>query len=303
MSSVKNFVRFARQIGVTDGQMFPAHDSVIEAYIGYNVGKIKSSSMSNIISGLKWFHTTNGLEWLGTPRIEKIIKGLDNLAPPESWKAPRKPITLEMLLCLCENLNRSPLHVAVRAIALCAFFGQMRLGEPLPEDAKLTNDKMHPKWRDVTFYDRCTSASIFLPWSKTAKWNREEIMLARQSAPLNPAAALYAHFQISGRTLGEEANLFHFVSTKPQPGILDKKLFMAVCNEIWTSHGFETYTGHSFRIGGTTTFLLAGVDPNVVQKSGRWASDAFLKYWRNNKKIVAQHLSDIKIPTYKEGRA
>jgi hypothetical protein len=48
--------------------------------------------------------------------------------------------------------------------------------------------------------------------------------------------------------------------------------------------------GHSFRIGSTTTYLRAGVNPKVVKKMAR---DAFLRYWRNTEDIFASHASNL----------
>ncbi|KAF9218783.1 hypothetical protein BS17DRAFT_642718, partial [Gyrodon lividus] len=61
---------------------------------------------------------------------------------------------------------------------------------------------------------------------------------------------------------------------------LTQKKFLARCNSIWTSKGIPVSAGHSFRIGGTTELLLAGVPPDIVKALGRWSSDAFLCYWR-----------------------
>ena len=38
------------------------------------------------------------------------------------------------------------------------------------------------------------------------------------------------------------------------------------------------YAGHSFRRGGASALLLAGVDPASIQRHGRWTSDAWRKY-------------------------
>jgi hypothetical protein len=68
---------------------------------------------------------------------------------------------------------------------------------------------------------------------------------------------------------------------------------MLMANTIWKSHGWPPLSGHSFRIGGTTTYLCAGVDPKVVKKMGCWTSDAFLLYWRNTEEIFASHTSNL----------
>ncbi|KAF9030724.1 hypothetical protein BDZ89DRAFT_949451 [Hymenopellis radicata] len=74
--------------------------------------------------------------------------------------------------------------------------------------------------------------------------------------------------------------LASFIDERGQRKVLTKRAFLLRCNEIWLKEGLSRLTGHSFRIGGTTYFLLKGKDPNVVKALGRWSSDAFLRYWR-----------------------
>ncbi|KAF8130911.1 hypothetical protein K438DRAFT_1643528, partial [Mycena galopus ATCC 62051] len=70
---------------------------------------------------------------------------------------------------------------------------------------------------------------------------------------------------------------------------LTRRKFLQCCNAIWAAHNIPTITGHSFRTGGTTELLLAGVNPDVVQAMGRWLSDAFLVYWRHLDLLTPLH--------------
>ncbi|THU94002.1 hypothetical protein K435DRAFT_610443, partial [Dendrothele bispora CBS 962.96] len=71
--------------------------------------------------------------------------------------------------------------------------------------------------------------------------------------------------------------------------VLTKSLFLKVCNEAWSGHGYPKFSGHSFRIGGTTYLLQCGVDPKVVKRCGRWKSSAFARYWRDLHTIASIH--------------
>ena len=42
------------------------------------------------------------------------------------------------------------------------------------------------------------------------------------------------------------------------------------------------FANHSLRAGGTTDLLAAGVSETVVQKMGRWKSDTFKIYFRDD---------------------
>lgn len=73
----------------------------------------------------------------------------------------------------------------------------------------------------------------------------------------------------------------------------DKNLLMNMCNEVWQKDGIQRITGHCFRIGGTTAYLMADVDSATVKKMGRWSSDTFLRYWRKVNGIFEAHVSSI----------
>ena len=54
--------------------------------------------------------------------------------------------------------------------------------------------------------------------------------------------------------------------------------------------GYPRISGHCFRIGGTTFYLISGVPPDMVKKFGRWRSQAFLEYWRCLDYLGAIHI-------------
>jgi hypothetical protein len=57
-----------------------------------------------------------------------------------------------------------------------------------------------------------------------------------------------------------------------------------------TNKGYPHVSGHCFRIGGTTFYLVSGVPPDMVKKFGRWHSQAFLEYWRCLDYLGAIHI-------------
>jgi hypothetical protein len=65
---------------------------------------------------------------------------------------------------------------------------------------------------------------------------------------------------------------------------------MKRCTQIWDAAGILRAFGHSFRIGGSTELLLAGVPPNIIAALGGWTSLTFLLYWRKIKHIVPMHV-------------
>ncbi|KAF9473547.1 hypothetical protein BDN70DRAFT_762043, partial [Pholiota conissans] len=51
-------------------------------------------------------------------------------------------------------------------------------------------------------------------------------------------------------------------------------------NSILSAQGWGNAFGHSFRIGGASFYLAAGVNPEIVCLHGRWKSLAYEAYIR-----------------------
>lgn len=214
-----------------------------------------------------------------------------NLAPESSKRRPRPPINAAMLRALFDGLDfKSPRDVAVFAAACVAFWGQCRLGEILPLSSTKAACAYRPTRAHVSRSHRNSrSTKLRLPRTKTHV-SGEDVVLVAQNNPIDPEVALNTHLKVN--QLPNSVPLFAY---RTQTGfrILTRAKFLERCNAIWKAAGYPRTTGHSFRIGGTTELLLAGVAPDVVKAMGRWSSDAFHKYWRSLEDLVPLHASNI----------
>lgn len=266
---------------------FPAKESVLCEFAASFAGSGAKSSVQNKLSAIKAWHTIHGAPWPSHPRVSAVLGGVKNLSPETSRKPRREPVRLHLLEALHDALDlSSPLDSAIWAVASVAFWGQCRLGELLPSSPSKFDASKFPSRASTNF--RANRAAIHLPWTKTNKSFGVSIPLPAQFGVSNPATALRNHMAVN--SLHSSTPLFCY-SHGGTAKMLHKALFMERCNAVWVSIGSSRLTGHSFRIGGTTELLLAGVDPDVVKVMGRWSSDAFLRYWRSVSDIVAIHAS------------
>lgn len=53
----------------------------------------------------------------------------------------------------------------------------------------------------------------------------------------------------------------------------------------------DQFSGHSFRSGGATDLWDSGERPRHIQRYGRWLSDAFWLYIRDNPELTAQQIA------------
>ena len=200
----------------------------------------------------------------------------------------RRPVTTSMLIHLANHLRLyDNKDVCVLAAALTAFWTLARLGELLPSTAVHDSRKI-PTLASLSF-DDLNNASIILPWSKTTKWQGATLLCSPQLNPVNPISALKVHIQFNH--LSDVDELFsYWEKTQRTRMVLSKSEFLTRCNEIWSSYDIPRTSGHSFRIGGASHLLSAGIHPDVVRTVGRWSSDSFLRYWRNHSVIIPNHV-------------
>lgn len=267
-------------------------EAVLCAYAASMAGVFAGGTVRSRLGGIRFWHERHGLEWAGSPRLKRILKGVDQCAPPEAHRDARPPVTEAMLDEALKTLDpRRPFDVCVAAAALVMFWGQLRIGEVLSatrayDFAALPSGKGVRLRHDAGGLASQTTSALWLPRTKVERagaW----VWLARHYN--DPSYALQEHMRVN--TIGRDDPLFAYKHDTTAVLIpLTRSAFLGRLNEIWRAAGMQTITGHCFRIGGTTALLRAGVDPEVVKIAGRWKSDSFLRYWRALDCIIASHM-------------
>lgn len=291
-SALRHFRQWlgAERIVWVDSAAVP--EPVLCAYAASMAGSLAGGTARSRLGGLRFWHEQHAFRWAGSPRLKRILKGVDQCAPPESHRDQRPPVTEAMLDEALRVLDAArPFDVCVAAAALVMFWGQLRIGELLSatrayDFAALPSGKGLRLRSEAGGLASQTTTALWLPRTKVERsgvW----IWLARHYN--DPSFALQQHVRINA--IGRDDPLFaykHDTTTLLIP--LTRAAFLGRLNEIWRAAGMQTITGHCFRIGGTTALLRAGVEPEVVKLAGRWKSDSFLRYWRAIDCIIASHM-------------
>ena len=289
--AVRQFLLFCDKEHVPVHMRFPADEFVLCAFAASSFGRHASGTPKSRLSALKAWHASHNVQWMGSSRLRYVLNGVANHAPRSSSRPPRPPINARMLVQLVENLDlNSPLDAAIAACAVVAFWGQCRLGELLPISSSSGLTSLLPTRSDFKRSIRNPlSCILFLPRTKTHR-HGQEVILVDQRDPVNPITLLKNHIRINN--IQGTVPLFSFTSQDILIP-LTKSLFLRRCNQIWSALGYPRTTGHSFRIGGTTELLAAGVSPDVVRTTGRWSSASFLRYWRSLDSIAPHHIRNL----------
>ncbi|SCZ88157.1 BZ3501_MvSof-1269-A2-R1_Chr10-2g02445 [Microbotryum saponariae] len=221
-----------------------------------------------------------------------VYKAAKNISP--LGKAPRRPFELPDLDCLIPLLEASePEDLAVIACAAILFYGMARIGEltvssPVdPSHPPITPStvRMFPSIPALRAGPRI---ELHLPFDKVQRHQGDFITIVPQSGkgPC-PYNLLSLHLQTNPP---QDQPLFSYQS-KGRWVPLTRSRFLSRVNQTLKAADRPPVSGHSFRIGGATHYLLEGIPPETVKVIGRWKSTSFERYWRQVNLIAARAMS------------
>lgn len=241
-------------------------------------GQVKPKTMSSYLSALKCYHVDRhfSLETFDTPRIALIIKGGKRLFPKQ--RATRLPITKDILekIMADEPVNIDELNIDTAFKV--AWAGFLRLGEIMytgTEFKKASFSSTKVTRSDISFAKGNQYAVLRLKQSKTdTEHTGVQIILAATGEKRCPVAALTRLYTIDPqpanaplfRLSSGAFSRFSVVST------LKKRIALAGLAQA-------NYSGHSFRKCAAQHAADHGMLDEMIQKLGRWTSNAFRLYF------------------------
>ncbi|KAL1713730.1 hypothetical protein EV715DRAFT_211073 [Schizophyllum commune] len=289
-SQVQCFLQYSAGEGVSIDMVLPASEVLLCGYVAALSGTMSGDAIRARLRHVHRWHLTEGAPWRGGKMLELALRAAKNAEPQTGRRQKREPITLDMLDALSTDLDLAkPVDAAIFCAATVAFHGQLRLGELLAPvmDIRRFNSARQPTGRDLHLLNARGSFTLHLPYTKVATVKGEEVAICRQDGPSDPIEATRNHCILN--RIGEHTPLASYVHHGKRIALTSNTMLRR-CNAIWQKRGLKRYTGHCFRIGGTTHFLLCGVNPDVVRALGRWSSSAFLKYWRSVSILATLHI-------------
>ncbi|KAF5371871.1 hypothetical protein D9615_009520 [Tricholomella constricta] len=168
-SAVDDFTAYCSRNGIPLSECLPASERLLCTYASSFAGSLAGRSIRNKCSALRSWHIANGLPWLGATQLSYVIKGAENMRPPESLRPIRPAVTTDMLRTLEDALDDSnPFDACVLFVATTAFWAQLRLGELLPTSEKGFDASGLPSWSSLQPPNRAGSQVLHLPRTKTS---------------------------------------------------------------------------------------------------------------------------------------
>jgi integrase len=163
---------------------------------------------------------------------------------------------------LCNLFRRWPdndllplIQLRKKALALCAFIGMMRPGEPALMEKSKIQFAEDLEWMDVCYLGFKTDGQANGETSRI--WNSSEKKLC-------PVRALYDYIQRVNEP--EEDKIF----------TIGYQRIANILKEVIKEAGMDSkvITARSFRSGGATSGIKNGVNPDQLMKTGRWKTPA-----------------------------
>lgn len=270
----------------TDGSLYPVSLGSLQRYVAYHENRVKPQSLLSYLSALKEKHEQLGfLEWSSVRFHGSILRMLRNIKRNHTHTKARrsKPITKEHLRAMKSRLDLSnPRHALFWAVASVAFHAMARLGELLPPDQARAERAVRLDHLVIDAGDKGPYATITLPTSKTHNPDIEAVLsIWADGSDTCPFKALQSFLQFR---LGEHyAKGSQALWCIENGRAISKQWFLEALSHFLPE---EDVTGHSFRAGGATHLALQGHPKWIIQRLGRWTSDAFEVYIRARPELL-----------------
>lgn len=261
---------------------FPLDAIVVSRYVAYlaHVGR-RFGTIQNHISSLKHFHQVYGfhLGWEQHYFFRFIIKGAKRyLGMQSNRKHAITPLMLHHMAFFFDL--RIPLHAAMWALFLVAFFSFLRKSNLVVENTRSVPSLKVLRRSNLILNEH--TAYLRILETKTIQFAQRSLnipLLVIPSSMLCPVAALHNHLKLnqvpdsaplfSVRSSGSES--FQAISYSQFSRFLAKSLQAIGANS-------STFSPRSFRCGGATFAFDCGLPAELIKLQGDWRSDAYLVY-------------------------
>ena len=261
-------------------QSFHISAQSISLYITYLVTQKRAySTILNHLSSLKHAQKFAGyyeLTWSSDYHFQLLLLGVKRfLGQAVSRKSA---ITPSILHAACNSFDFSiPLHAAMWALFLVAFFTFLRKSNLLPDNKRQISPKVI-NWAPLVFTSSGTN--IHVSATKTIQCQQRSLVLPIPSLPgsrLCPTLAL--RHPLSLNPGPSSVPLFTVLTRSGLQPITYRQFFTFLSWVVSRLHlDPSLFSPHSFRRGGATFAFDCHIPFEIIKLQGDWQSDAYLVY-------------------------
>ena len=262
-------------------QDLPISVHKIMLYIGFLSNRpVAPATMSTYISAIGYVHRIRGhYDPTSHPAVQKMLAATHKLNPRVDTRLPITIIILKRLVSALNDTVSNPyIRLLFHAMYIIAFFGLMRVGEITRAKNGVVALYLHqvqvmPEYIVLTishFKHNLTCKPI------------ELVLPAQADVDICPVRVMQRYLSVRGL---HDGPLFCYVDNKP----VSRDFFINGLKSALNFCGLDVslYKSHSFRIGGASLYASLGLSDAQLRLIGRWNSDAFLRYIRCQRILLA----------------
>ncbi|XP_033730962.1 uncharacterized protein LOC117320480 [Pecten maximus] len=212
--------------------------------------------------------------------IRKMLKGCHNMAGKSDSRLPiTKDILYKIINALEATVDDPLVRILLRTIFLLAFSAFMRLGELVCKSYAESNKVLQRS--DVILMSsesQTPSVKMILRHSKTQVDHHPISLHLVSKNGLSKYCPVRAVQQYVNAFVHTDGPFFQMANGSP----VTYAFVTQHLNQAIHFVGLDTslYKGHSFRIGAATEAAKMGCSENIIQRLGRWNSNAVQRYIR-----------------------
>ena len=271
----------------------PLTDQDVLCFVAFMANRdVLDTTISSYLSAIRYALMSSGYdcENLRTPVVKQVLKGIHNLKrDPQATveKTTRRAMTIHHLKLLGHAIVTSDLSPFMKsvvwAVSLSAFWGSMRIGEILCPLVYSFDPKSSLLVSDVGITDRRVQFWIRSPKKCTPTGDIIDVFQV-PSGTLDPVKAVKHYWEMRCSAHGNDGSLPFFLEESGR--ILTKQKFNGLLHSLLdglVKDKRDKLTCHSFRSGLATLMETAGFDEEDIKAWGRWSSEAFKRYCKEQR--------------------
>ena len=250
-------------------------------YIGFlSLKGYAPTTILTYTSALSFVHKLKGVtDPTASFVVQKAISGALKLHDSVDSRLPITTIILEKFIMALNNTVDNPyLRKLFKAMYSVSFFALMRVGEITSNSSGLVSLKLD----QIQFKEDYVLMSIKHFKHNACRQPFELVLTKQKSSVICPVEALKDYLLVRGDSDGP---LFCMPNLDP----ISREMFTKYLKINLSYCGLNTdlYKSHSLRIGGATYYAELGLSDEQIRLIGRWKSNAFKKYIRSKRILLA----------------
>jgi integrase len=309
---------------------FPATRESLASYSAYYVSiqGHKEESLTSIFSSIRYYHRDHGLPWINDSEaffVSAVRKGLQK-TQSNPGRTPKYALTTYRIDKIRTQLDLNQFaHLELLTLLRIGHDSLLRTGEllklrweditfrqeataaPYPQEALGLNSRRssqstelsapRPPAAPLNSPTGGYSVSIYIHKSKMNKKGPPEQVLipfyGLTSSPMLLRLYQQTYAQQRSQLYGPTAWLFPSWSGPLDTALGEplSKTSLRRTLALFLEPTESPHSGYSLRSGGATDLFENGVAESLIKQQGRWASDAYRLYIRDNPKFQSQRLA------------